>query len=94
MRVKKVEYIGEYKLKLVFSDNKTKIVNLSDLVEKGGFYFEPLRDIEFFKMVSLDDDEYPVSICWPNEADICPDVLYEIGEDINNELNSSQLESA
>lgn len=84
MRVKKVQYIDGYRLKLLFSDKKIKIVDLSNLVKKGGFYFEPLRDIEIFKQVSLDDEKYPLSICWPNDADICPDVLYEMGVEINN----------
>ncbi len=81
MRVKKVEYINGYKLKLLFSDKKTKIVDLSSLVKKGGFYFAPLQDIELFKQVSLDDEKHPLSIVWPNDADICPDVLYEMGKE-------------
>jgi Protein of unknown function (DUF2442) len=79
MRVNKVKYISGYKLELLFSDGKIKIVDLSELVKKGGFYFSPLKDIEFFKQVALDDEKYPLSICWPNDADICPDVLYKMG---------------
>lgn len=90
MRVKKVEYIDGYRLKLLFSDEKTKIVDLSDLVKTGGFYFDPLRDIEFFKKVSLDDEKYPLSIQWPNDADVCPDVLYEIGEDVQELKNQTK----
>jgi Protein of unknown function (DUF2442) len=82
MRVKKVKYLDGYRLELLFSDKKTKIVDLSDVIEEGGFYFEPLKDIEAFKQVSLDDEKYPISICWPNDADICPDVLYKMGIDI------------
>lgn len=83
--VKGVEYVDGYRLKLLFDDKKIKIVDLTDLVKKGGYYFKPLQNIEFFKQVSLDDDEYPSSIRWPNDADICPDVLYEMGEDIQTE---------
>ena len=85
MRVKKVKYLHDYKLEILFSDEKTKIVDLSDLINEGGFYFDPLKDIEFFKQVSLDDEKYPLSICWPNDADICPDVLYEMGKDIQEQ---------
>lgn len=85
MRVKKVKYLHDYKLEIMFSDKKTKIIDLSDLINEGGFYFDPLKDIEFFKKVSLDDEKYPLSICWPNNADICPDVLYEIGKDIKEQ---------
>lgn len=83
--VKAVEYIDDYRLKLLFDDKKTKIVDLTDVVKKGGHYFKPLQDIELFKQVSLDDDEYPSSIRWPNDADICPDVLYEMGVDVQEE---------
>lgn len=82
MRVKKVEYVNEYKLKLLFSDKKEKIVDIEPIINKSKGLFHPLRDIEYFKKVSLDDKEYPLSICWPNGADICPDVLYEIGKEV------------
>jgi hypothetical protein len=83
--VKAVEYIDGYRLKLLFDDKKTKIVDLTDVVKKGGHYFKPLQDIELFKQVSLDDDEYPSSIRWPNDADICPDVLYKMGRNVREE---------
>ena len=62
MKVKKVKYLNDYKLEILFSDKKTKIVDLSGLINDGGFYFEPLKDVEFFKQVSLDDEKYPLSI--------------------------------
>lgn len=82
MRVKKVEYFNDYKLKLLFSDKKTKIVDIEPIINKSKGLFHPLKNIEYFKRVSLDDKEYPMSICWPNGADICPDYLYEMGKDI------------
>lgn len=84
MRVKKVEYVNEYKLKLLFSDSKEKIVDIEPIINKSKGLFHPLRDIQYFKKVSLDDREYPLSICWPNGADICPDVLYEMGKEIKS----------
>lgn len=74
MRVKQIEYLENYKLKILFSDNKTKIVDIEPIIlESKSVYFIPLKDIEYFKKVKLDDDQYPASICWPNDADICPD---------------------
>ncbi len=84
MRVKKVEYVKEYKLKLLFSDSKEKIADIEPIINKSKGLFHPLRDLQYFKKVSLDDKEYPLSICWPNGADICPDVLYEMGKEIKN----------
>ncbi len=85
MRVKKVEYFNDYKLKLLFSDKKTKIVDIEPIIKKSKGLFHPLKDIEYFKRVSLDDSEYPMSICWPNGADICPDYLYELGLDVEEQ---------
>jgi|SRR3989344_7185383 len=80
MRVVKVEYAGEYKLKILFSNKKTKLVNLEDKVKNAKGIFLPLKDLDYFKKVALDDCH--LSICWPNGADICPDVLYSMGEDV------------
>jgi hypothetical protein len=80
-RIKSVEYVEGYKLRLKFSNGQTKIVNLAYLFKKNdaGYYLEPLRDLEKFKEVYCDG----YTICWPNEADLCPDMLYMIGEDIS-----------
>lgn len=78
MRVKKAEYLDEYKIKLLFNDNKTKIVDLEK--ELYGQMFEPLKDIEYFKKVSVDQDA--ITIVWPNGTDFSPDLLYEIGVEV------------
>lgn len=82
MRVKKVDYVSAYKLKILFGNGNTKIVDIEPIIKKGKRIFQPLKDIDYFKKVSLDDEVHPLSICWPNGADICPDVLYEIGKEI------------
>lgn len=80
IKVSKIKYLHNYSLQVVFNDGKIKIVDLSDVVRKGGYYFEPLQDIDLFKNVSMDDMNY--SICWPNGADLSPDILYEIGKEV------------
>src|ERR1700722_1953082 len=80
MRIRQVEYIRDYKLKLKFSDQSIKIVDLENLINKSKGIFLPLKDLNYFKQVDLDDCQ--LSICWPNGADICPDILYEIGKDV------------
>lgn len=80
MRIRKVEYMEGFKLKLSFSDKMVKIVDLEKMIKKSGGIFLPLRDIEYFKQVTLDGCQ--LSICWPNGADICPDVLYAMGEEV------------
>jgi hypothetical protein len=75
LRVKKVTYVSEYKLKILFSNGKQKIIDFEEWLSEPNVYLKPLRDLEFFKKVHLDDCKY--SICWPNGADFSPDVLYE-----------------
>ncbi|MBS0626351.1 MAG: DUF2442 domain-containing protein [Verrucomicrobia bacterium] len=76
MRIIQVEYITEYKLKLTFDNKETKIVDLSEKIKNAKDVFLPLKDLDFFKKVAVDDCQ--LSIFWPNGADICPDVLYEM----------------
>lgn len=74
-KIEKVEYVDGYKLKLKFNDNTKKIVDLESWILEGRGYLLPLKDIEYFKKVQLDEFQY--SICWPNGADFCPDSLYD-----------------
>lgn len=84
MRIKEVEYIGDYKLKILFSDEKSKIVDFEDWIKEGGEYILLLKDIQYFK--KFQKDKFNYTICWPNGADFCPDVLYEKGTDISHFL--------
>ncbi len=87
IRVKHVEYVSNYKLKILFSDGKTKIVDFENWINQGGFYVIPMKDIEYFKKVEMDESNY--SICWPNGADFSPDALYEIGRDIKQTVKKA-----
>ena len=40
--------------------------------------FLPLKDVDYFKSVKADG----TTIVWPNGLDLCPDVLYEIGKEV------------
>lgn len=74
--VKEVEYLQNYKLRVIFDNNSKKLVDLSSYLE--GEIFEPLKNIEYFKQVKVDEDIE--TICWKNGADFSPEFLYEIGE--------------
>ena len=84
LKVKKAEYLSSYKIKILFSDRKTKIVDFEDWIfeNEHDFYLKPLRNIEYFKKFDLDESGY--SICWPNGADFSPDVLYKKGRLLRN----------
>jgi hypothetical protein len=62
-----------YSVHLRFEDGLAADVDLSYLLEYGGV-FEPLKDVGYFR--KLEVDECSVTICWPNEADIAPETLY------------------
>jgi hypothetical protein len=60
--VVQVECLNGYRLRLRFEDGVEGVVDVSELVE---FYF-----------VQVDVNPDVGTICWPNGADLDPDVLY------------------
>ncbi|HBU08298.1 MAG: hypothetical protein A2Y42_01640 [Omnitrophica WOR_2 bacterium GWB2_45_9] len=75
-----VSYLDGYKLKLKFENNEYKVVDLQSYLE--GKIFEPLKNISYFKSVTLNRDID--TVVWPNNADFSPDFLYEISQPVNN----------
>jgi len=71
--VKKINYIDGYKISLIFNDKTIKIVDVEPYLDTG--IFLELKDPKYFKRVKVVEG----TIVWPNEADFCPDVLYEVG---------------
>ena len=68
-----VEYLGEYRLRLRFEDGAEGVVEVAEMVEFTGV-FAPFADKAYFALVHVDPDSG--TICWPNGADLDPDVLY------------------
>lgn len=83
--IKKVEYIDRYRLKILFNNRQTKIVDLEEMLKKAKNLLLPLKDIEYFKQVESDG----ITLCWPNGVDLCPDVLFEIGNDVKSTAKKS-----
>ncbi len=63
-----------YEVHLRYADGLAADVDLSYLLDYGGV-FEPLRDVGFFRELTIDDGGN--TIAWPNEADIAPETLYD-----------------
>lgn len=76
MRVKQAEYIDGYKIKILFSDGVSKIVDFAPFLKTAKHVFIPLKDIDYFKKFIVDD----ITLSWPNEADFDPELLYEMGK--------------
>lgn len=83
IKVTEASYLQDYKIKLRFSNGKTKTIDLKDHL--WGEVFEPLKDIEYFKNFKLNH----FTIEWENGADFAPEFLYHLDE---NKLNKRPIE--
>jgi hypothetical protein len=74
-RVKTVEPVRDFVLRLSFSDGTAAEIDLEPFL--WGEVFEPLvKDTDLFRQVTV--DEVLGTIVWPGEADLDPDVLYAL----------------
>ena len=73
IEVTKADYLDGYRVKLLFNNGETRIVDLSQHL--NGTVFAPLKDLEFFKRFTIKFN----TIEWENGADFAPEYLYEIG---------------
>ena len=72
-RIESAEYLESYKIRLIFSDGKTRIIDLED--ELWGEMFGPLKNLETFQQFKVNPELR--TIVWPNGADLAPEFLYE-----------------
>lgn len=70
--VKKVEVIGDHRLRLTFDDGTVGDVAFEEHEWRG--VFEPLADQAFFAQVRVDPEGG--TIVWPNSVDVAPEPLY------------------
>ncbi len=77
-----VKYVEDYVLKIAFDNRRVKRVDLKNRIERlssdGSTIFKKLRRKDYFKRVRVNPEIG--TICWPNSADFCPDVLYQLGK--------------
>lgn len=80
--IKDVKYVDDYILKIVFDNRRVKRVDLKTRIERlssnGSRIFKSLKRKDYFRRVRVNPEIG--TICWPNSADFCPDVLYQIGK--------------
>jgi hypothetical protein len=65
--------LDDHRVHLVFEDGVEGEIDIADFVDFTGV-FAPLADEGYFRQVAVNPDIG--TICWPNGADIDPDVLY------------------
>ena len=73
-RIAEVRHIEAYRLELTFTNGEKAELDLADRIVGRGGVFAPLEDMDFFKGVKVDPEIG--TLVWPNEVDLCPDVLY------------------
>lgn len=73
--VTNVKVLEDCRLHLTFDDGAEGDVDMAPMIAKGGV-FSALTDSSFFRKVTVNADVG--TICWPNGADVCPDVLYAL----------------
>lgn len=71
--VVQVTFGERYEMQLVFDDGRSGLFDMAALIEKGGI-FGPLKEQDVFRSGFVVPDVG--TVCWPNGADVCPDVLY------------------
>lgn len=76
-RVKEVEVLADYKLKLTFTNGEKKVYDCSGLLGFG--VFKEFKDLHYFKRAFVVDG----TVVWPHEQDICPDTLYLDSEKVS-----------
>lgn len=72
----KVTALPDYRLVITFDDHRQFEFDMAPYLY--GEMFEPLKDPQFFNLVTVDPDFG--CICWPNGADLAPDYLYMLME--------------
>lgn len=77
-----VRHLDGYRVYIRFEDGVDGVIDVSELVQFNGV-FAPLEDTAYLARVRVNPDIG--TICWPNGADLDPDVLYSVitGEPIN-----------
>ena len=70
--IKAFNVVGPQMLEVVFENNTRKTIDLAPVLY--GEMYGPLKDLEFFKQVKLDDEVQ--TLVWPNGADFDPSMLY------------------
>jgi hypothetical protein len=70
-RVKAVQPQPDYTLRLTFTNGEVRLFDMKPYLSKG--IFQELQDERIFNSVR----PFLGSVQWSNEADLCPDTLYE-----------------
>jgi Protein of unknown function (DUF2442) len=72
-RITSFEIAGPHRLRLTFEDGLVRTIDFRPVLE--GELYRPLRDLDLFNAVSLDQEAH--TVVWPNGADFDPAILHD-----------------
>ncbi|HEX7185717.1 MAG TPA: DUF2442 domain-containing protein [Thermoanaerobaculia bacterium] len=72
-RVVALEPVAPYTLRVTFEDDTEQVIDFLPVLQ--GEIFGPLRDLELFDQVRIDEEVH--TLVWPNGADFDPATLYD-----------------
>jgi hypothetical protein len=72
VHVRKLQRLGDYRLKLWFTDGQVGEWDFSEVATRTGSMATPLRDPAYFDRVFLEMG----ALTWPNGYDWCPHALH------------------
>ena len=76
-KIKMVEPMPDYKLKVLFDDGKTVIYNVKDDIETIESYKDLATVHGLFQQVQLDESR--TCVYWNDQIDLPSDTIYEYG---------------
>ena len=77
LRIKMVEPMPDYKLKVLFDDGKTVIYNVKEGIETIESYKDLATVHGLFEQVQLDESR--TCVYWNDQIDLPSDTIYEYG---------------
>ena len=77
LRIKMVEPMPDYKLKVLFDDGKTVIYNVKEDIETIESYKDLTTVHGLFEQVQLDESR--TCVYWNDQIDLPSDTIYEYG---------------
>ncbi len=83
--IKKIITVDTYTVVCKFNTGEVRKIDLQNKIKRlsatSPELFGKLLDKHYFKSVKL--DSYG-TLCWDNEVDFCPDVLYDLSQPVTN----------
>lgn len=92
--VEKIITVEPYEVRLLFNTGEELLIDLEErLLEWASpedSVYRQLLNREYFQTVTLDQEAQ--TICWDNGIDLCPDVLYEMGQNKTAQKEHSAIQ--